>query len=68
MWGRAKIGPLVRAEGFAVSDATVGRILASSWRAASSRLCPLCASGPPARRWTAKPRFAQRPPRDLAVS
>jgi len=28
MWGRAKIGPLVRREGFAVSDATVGRIIA----------------------------------------
>lgn len=29
MWGRAKLGPLVRAEGFCVSDATVGRIIAS---------------------------------------
>jgi hypothetical protein len=28
MWGRAKIGPLVRAEGFAASDSTVGRIIA----------------------------------------
>ena len=28
MWGRAKLGPLIRREGFAVSDATVGRILA----------------------------------------
>lgn len=28
MWGRAKIGPLVRREGFVVSDATVGRIIA----------------------------------------
>jgi putative transposase len=27
MWGKAKIGPLVRELGFAVSDATVGRIL-----------------------------------------
>lgn len=27
MWGRAKLGPLLRDEGFAVSDATVGRIL-----------------------------------------
>ena len=27
MWGRAKIGPLVRELGFAVSDATAGRIL-----------------------------------------
>ena len=28
MWGRAKIGPLIRREGFAVSDATVGRVIA----------------------------------------
>jgi hypothetical protein len=28
MWGRAKIGPLVRREGFVVSNATVGRIIA----------------------------------------
>jgi putative transposase len=27
MWGRAKIGPLVRREGFIVADATVGRII-----------------------------------------
>jgi hypothetical protein len=29
MWGRAKIGPLLRADGFAASDPTVGRIIAS---------------------------------------
>jgi putative transposase len=28
MWGRAKIGPLIRRQGFAVADATVGRIIA----------------------------------------
>jgi transposase InsO family protein len=28
MWGRAKLGPLIRRQGFAVSDATVGRIIA----------------------------------------
>jgi putative transposase len=28
MWGRAKIGPLTRREGFFASDATVGRIIA----------------------------------------
>ena len=27
MWGKAKLGPLLRAEGFVVSDASVGRIL-----------------------------------------
>jgi transposase InsO family protein len=28
MWGKAKLGPLLRREGFAVSDSTVGRIIA----------------------------------------
>lgn len=27
MWGKAKLGPLLRAQGFSVSDSTVGRIL-----------------------------------------
>jgi putative transposase len=27
MWGKAKLGPLLRTEGFALSDSTVGRIL-----------------------------------------
>lgn len=29
MWGRAKLGPLLRGQGFKVSDSTVGRIIAS---------------------------------------
>ena len=29
MWGKAKLGPLLRQEGFAISNATVGRILKS---------------------------------------
>ena len=28
VWGKRKLGPILRAQGFAVSDATVGRILA----------------------------------------
>lgn len=28
MWGKAKLGPILRGQGFAVSDATIGRILA----------------------------------------
>jgi len=35
-WGKAKLGPLVRAQGFDVSDSTVGRIL--SWLKARGRL------------------------------
>jgi putative transposase len=67
MWGRAKIGPLVRAEGFAASDATVGRILASLVARGVVEAVPALRRRPYARRWTAKRRFAKRLPRDLSV-
>jgi putative transposase len=35
MWGRAKIGPLLRREGFAVSDTTVGRASSPIWSGAA---------------------------------
>lgn len=68
MWGRAKLGPLVRAEGFAVSDATVGRILAELVARGVVEAVPTLRRRPYARRWTAKRRFARRLPRDLAVA
>ena len=68
MWGRAKLGPLVRAEGFCVSDATVGRIIASLVARGVVDPVPALRRRPHARRWTAKRRFAKRLPRDLAVS
>jgi putative transposase len=65
MWGRAKLGPLARAEGFAVSDATVGRIIQSL--VARGVVDPVATlrrrRGP--RRWSAKRRFALRLPRDV---
>jgi putative transposase len=67
MWGRAKLGPLLRAQGFAVSDATVGRILADLVARGVVDPVPALRRRPYARRWTAKRRFAQRLPRDLAV-
>lgn len=67
MWGRAKLGPLLRAEGFAASDATVGRIIASLVARGVVEPVPTLRRRPYARRWTAKRRFAQRLPRDLAV-
>ena len=67
MWGRAKLGPLARAEGFAVSDATVGRIIASLVARGVVAPVPTLRRRPYARRWTAKRRFARRLPRDLAV-
>jgi len=66
MWGRAKIGPLLRAEGFKVSDATVGRILAALVARGVVQAVPSLRKRPYARRWTAKRRFARRLPRDLA--
>lgn len=39
MWGKAKLGPLLRLEGFAVSDSTVGRILA--WLVEKGRIIPV---------------------------
>jgi hypothetical protein len=46
MWGGAKIGPLLRAEGFEVSDATSGACSPNSWRAALFRPCRPCADAP----------------------
>jgi putative transposase len=67
MWGRAKLGPLLRSQGFAVSDATVGRILADLVARGVVEPVPTLRRRPYARRWTAKRRFAQRLPRDLAA-
>jgi len=68
MWGRAKLGPLLRAEGFAVSDSTAGRIIASLVARGGVEPAPTLRRRPYARRWTAKRRFARRRPRDLAVN
>lgn len=65
MWGRAKLGPLVRAEGFTVSDTTVGRIIQSLVERGVVHPVPTLRRRPHARRWTARRRFAQRLPRDL---
>jgi transposase len=68
MWGRAKIGPLLRAEGFGVSDATVGRLLAELVERGVVQAVPTLRRRPYARRWTAKRRFARRLPRGLVVT
>jgi putative transposase len=65
MWGRAKIGPLVRAEGFEVSDSTVGRIIRSLVDRGVVEAVPTLRRRPYARRWTTKRRFAARLPKDL---
>lgn len=67
MWGRAKLGPLVRAEGFAASDSTVGRIIASLVHRGVVDAVATLRRRPHARKWSAKRRFAVRLPRDLVV-
>ena len=68
MWGRAKIGPLVREEGFTASNGTVGRILRQLVGRGAVQAVPALRKRPYARRWTAKRRFAKRLPRDLAIN
>lgn len=65
MWGRAKLGPLLRREGFAVSDATVGRIVKSLVDRGAVLAVATLRRRPRAHRWPAKRRFAVRLPRDL---
>lgn len=63
MWGRAKIGPLVRREGFTTSDATVGRIIAHLVERGVVEPVPFLRrrKGAAARVWTRK--HAQRLPK-----
>ena len=56
------------AEGFAVSDSTAERIIASLVARGVVEPAPTLRGRPYARRWTAKRRFARRRPRDLAVN
>jgi transposase InsO family protein len=65
MWGRAKLGPLVRAEGFTASDSTIGRIIRALVERGVVEPVPTLRHRPHARRWTAKRRFAARLPKDL---
>lgn len=68
MWGRAKIGPLVRVEGFEASDATVGRIIGHLVRRGVVQPVPALRKRSYARRWTPKRRFALRLPKDLKAT
>lgn len=65
MWGKAKLGPPLRRQGFAVSDATVGRIIAHL--IARGRVAPVPTlrrrKGRGPRQWRRK--HAQRLPRGL---
>jgi hypothetical protein len=65
MWGRAKLAPLLKAEGFAVSTATVGRIIASLVERGAVTPVPTLRRRRKAHRWPARRRYAVRLPRDL---
>lgn len=65
MWGRAKLGPMVRAQGFAASDATVGRVIQSLVTRGVVDPVPTLRRRRGPRRWSAKRRFAVRLPRDV---
>jgi putative transposase len=62
MWGKAKLGPLLRAQGFVVSDASVGRILKSLMDRGVVQPVPTLRKRPHAR-WSAKRKHAVRLPK-----
>lgn len=68
MWGRAKLGPILRQRGFDVSDSTVGRIIRSLVERGVLDAVATLRKRRPARKWTAKRRFAVRLPRHLQAS
>lgn len=63
MWGKAKLVVLLKAEGFTVSEATVGRILKHLVERGAVAPVPLLRRRP--RPWSAKRRYAVRLPKDL---
>jgi putative transposase len=65
MWGRAKIGPLLRDQGFVVSDMTAGRIIAGMVRRGVVQTVPTARKACKTRRWTAQRRHAVRLPKGM---
>lgn len=66
MWGRSKIGPLVREVGFAVSDATVGRILSELIKRGRAPAVPDLLRKIDPRSAPKKRLYAVRKPKDVA--
>lgn len=65
MWGKAKLGPLLSAQGHAVSDATVGRILKSLMARGVIDPVPALRRRPLSHRWPARRHYAVRLPKGL---
>lgn len=68
MWGRAKVGPLVRAEGFTTSDRTVGRIIAHLVARGVAQPVPTLRRRPRSHRWSARRHHAVRLPKGLKAN
>lgn len=68
MWGKAKLGPLLRAQGFAVSDATIGRILAKLVARGAVQPAPLLRSKKAALRRKTKRPHALRLPKGMKAA
>jgi putative transposase len=67
MWGKAKLGPVLRALGFAVSDTTVGRVLARLIARGTVLSVPVLIRGCRLKRARPKRPHARRLPKDYAV-
>ncbi len=65
MWGKAKLGPLLRQQGLEVSDATVGRILKSLMDRGVVQPVPALRKKRLAKRWTPRRKHAVRLPKGL---
>src|SRR5450432_1653750 len=63
MWGKAKLGPLLRGQGWDVSDATVGRILKSLMDRGVVQPVPTLRRRPLSHRWSARRKYAIRLPK-----
>lgn len=62
-WGKARIAVKLQQQGFAVSEATVGRILAHLLKRGAIVPVPTLRKAAKTRKWTAKRRFAERLPK-----
>ena len=62
-WGKARIVVKLREQGFTVSEATIGRILAHLVKRGAIVPVPAMRKAAKTRKWTAKRRFAERLPK-----
>lgn len=68
MWGRAKLGPLLRSQGFPVSNSTTGRIIAHLVARGRVVAVPTLRRRPRSHRWTPRRHHAIRLPKGLKPS